>query len=249
MRNIKLIIEYDGTNYFGWQKQNNALGIQEVVEKAINKITNEEVELIGASRTDAGVHARGFVANFITSSGVPADKFKDAINTKLPSDIVILNSEEVNIEFHSRYHSLGKTYIYSILNRKDPNAIGRNYMHHFKYDLNMKDMSRACEYFIGTHDFESFKNKGSSVKTSVRTISELNISRNNDIIEVRVTADGFLYNMVRIIVGTLLGVGVGKIKPEAIRDIIQSKDRTSAGKSAPAKGLCLKQVYYQQVIQ
>lgn len=244
MKNIKLTIEYDGTNYFGWQKQNNALGIQEVIEKAIGKITNEEVELIGSSRTDTGVHASGFVANFKTNSNIPSDRFKDAINSKLPSDIVILRSEEVKEEFHARYNSLGKTYVYTILNRREAKAIGRNYMYHFKQELNLGDMSRACEYFIGTHDFESFKNKGSSVKTSVRTITELNVSKNGDIIEVKVTADGFLYNMVRIIVGTLLEVGIGKIKPEVIMDILQSKDRTKAGKSAPALGLCLKQVYY-----
>jgi len=244
MRNIKLIIEYDGTKYSGWQKQNNALTIQEVIENAIVSITNENINLIGSSRTDAGVHAKGFTANFITESKIPAQKFREAINSKLPNDIVILKSEEVDINFHSRYHSTGKIYVYTIINRYEPIAIGRDYVYHYKNKLDIELMKMASKYFIGKHDFTSFMKKGSSVKTTVRTITRLDVQKENDKLTITVSADGFLYNMVRIIVGTLIDVGIGKIKPEEIRDILYSKDRIKAGGCAPACGLCLVEVLY-----
>lgn len=244
MRNIKLVIEYDGSNYAGWQKQKNAITIQETIEKAISNVTSEMVEITGSSRTDTGVHARGFVANFFTNSKIPSEKFREAINNKLPYDIIILKSEEVDCEFHSRYHSKGKEYSYAILNRLQPPAINRNYLYHYKYELDIKLMQEASRYFIGTHDFASFKNKGSSVKTSVRTITELSIKREYDLVKITVSADGFLYNMVRIIVGTLIDIGIGKIKPQEIENIIQSKDRKNAGKSVPPQGLCLEEVFY-----
>lgn len=244
MRNIKLTIEYDGSNYFGWQKQKNVDTIQNTLEKSIRALTKEEIEVIGSSRTDAGVHAKGFVANFKTSTRIPSDKYREAINHILPDDIVILKSEEVDEDFHSRYNARGKTYSYSILNRDVPSAINRNFSYHVKRKLDIEAMKEACNYFIGTYDFAAFKSSGSSAKTTIRTISELYIEENNDIVKIYVTGDGFLYNMVRIIVGTLIMVGHNKIKPKEIENIIAEKDREKAGICVPATGLVLEEVYY-----
>lgn len=244
MKNIKLIIEYDGTNYAGWQKQKNAVTIQQKLEESILKLTGESVEIIGSSRTDAGVHAKGFVANFKTESSIPARSFREALNSKLPKDIVILESEEVPLDFHARYSSIGKLYSYTIINRVQPLAIGRDYVYHYKKQLNFEAMKEACEYFIGKHDFSAFKSTGSSVKTSIRTVKRAFLNKDDYKLIFYVEADGFLYNMVRIMVGTLIDVGIGKIRPEDIKAIIQSKDRNRAGKTVPASGLCLEFVYY-----
>lgn len=244
MKNIKLILEYDGTNYFGWQKQNDKVTIQGTLEEAISLLTNECIDVIGSSRTDGGVHAKGFVANFKTNSKIPPQKFREAINYRLPDDIIILKSEETEQDFHSRYSAIGKTYSYSILNRNVPIAVGRNYVYHLKKELNLEFMEEACKGFIGTHDFEAFKSSGSSVKTTIRTISDLHIEKQDEIIKIYITGDGFLYNMVRIIVGTLIMVGYNKINPLEIKNIIDSKDRKRAGMCVPAKGLTLEKVYY-----
>ena len=244
MRNIKLIIEYDGTKYAGWQIQKNALAIQEVIEGSIEKITGEKVEVIGSSRTDAGVHAIGYTANFKTDSSVPPEKFADALNTKLPKDIVILSSVEVPLKFHSRYDSLGKSYCYTVINRLQPPAIERNYTYHMKFSLNVDNMRKATKYFLGTHDFSALKNMGSKTQTSIRTITDLRIDHHGDMIRVYCSADGFLYNMMRIITGVLLQVGTGRFKPEEVEAIILSKDRKRAGKSVPPSGLCLIEVFY-----
>ena len=244
MRNIKLTIEYDGTSYGGWQKQKNNRTIQQCIEEAIRLLTGEEVELIGSSRTDAGVHAKGMVANFITNSQIPADKFREAINTKLPDDIGIIKSEEVDKNFHSRYDSKGKTYCYTLVNRYEKVCIGRNYVYQVRDELNYNLMKEAAKYFLGKHDFKAFKTNGSSVKTSVRTISGLELELKDDVIKIFVSADGFLYNMVRIIVGTLIEVGKGKIKPEDIESIIRNGDRSKAGPCVPPNGLVLEKVFY-----
>ncbi|MBP1889999.1 tRNA pseudouridine38-40 synthase [Clostridium moniliforme] len=245
MKNIKLTIEYDGTNYLGWQKQKSSKNtIQETIEKAIEKIVKKEVSLIGSSRTDSGVHAKGMVANFLTDSSVPPERFREAINTKLPDDIAIIKSEEVPEEFHARYNSKGKTYSYTINNRIEKVALYRNYSYHVRDILDIKAMEEACKYFIGKHDFSAFKSSGSSVKTSVRTITDLHIEKENDILKILVTADGFLYNMVRIIVGTLIEVGNGKLKSEEIEDIINKGKRENSGFCVPPNGLILEKVYY-----
>lgn len=244
-RNIRLLIEYDGTNYSGWQRQKNAITIQETLENAISKITKENIQVTGCSRTDTGVHARGFVGNFYCESGIPEEKFKDALNSQLPEDIVILESSQVNMDFHSRYHCKGKTYSYTILNRKTPVAIGKNYMYQYKNILNLEAMQCGAGYLVGKHDFSAFRNLGSSVKTSVRNITELQVFKEKDnLIKFIVSADGFLYNMVRIIVGTLLEVGTEKISPDSIESILLSMDRSKAGISVPPQGLCLEKVYY-----
>ena len=244
MRNIKLTIEYDGTSYGGWQKQKNNITIQQCIEEAIKLLTGEQVELIGSSRTDAGVHAKGMVANFITNSQIPADKFREAINTKLPDDIGIIKSEEVDRNFHSRYDSKGKTYCYTLVNRYEKVCIGRNYVYQVRDELNYNLMKEAAKYFLGKHDFKAFKTNGSSVKTSVRTINGLELELKGDVIKIFVSADGFLYNMVRIIVGTLIEVGKGKIKPEDIESIIKNGDRSKAGPCVPPNGLVLEKVFY-----
>lgn len=244
MRNIKLTIEYDGTSYGGWQKQKNNRTIQQCIEEAIKLITGEDVELIGSSRTDAGVHAKGMIANFITNSQIPADKFREAINTKLPDDIGIIKSEEVDRNFHSRYDSKGKTYCYTLVNRYEKVCIGRNYVYQVRDELNYNLMKEAAKYFLGKHDFKAFKTNGSSVKTSVRTINGLELELKGDVIKIFVSADGFLYNMVRIIVGTLIEVGKGKIKPEDIESIIKNGDRSKAGPCVPPNGLVLEKVFY-----
>jgi tRNA pseudouridine38-40 synthase len=244
MKNIKLIIEYDGTHYSGWQRQKNGTSIEETVEQAIMKILNEDIKLIGSSRTDAGVHSKGQTVNFTTISNIPVDRLPAAFNSQLPKDIAVTKAEEVSLDFHSRYSSRGKLYTYTILNRKSPPAIFRNFVAHCPFDLNYDLMLYASRYFIGTYDFSAFKSTGSSVKTSIRTISLLELVKKDDTITMFIEADGFLYNMVRIIAGTLMDVGRGRIPSESIPEIIFSKDRKRAGQTAPAAGLCLEKVYY-----
>lgn len=244
MKNIKLTLEYDGTNYYGWQKQNGMKTIQGELEEAIFNVTKEKCDLTGSSRTDAGVHAKGFIANFKTNSKVPPNKFREALNVKLPNDIVVVKSEEVEEGFHARYCAKGKTYEYSILNSDVPSALMRNIVYHYKYNLDVEAMNIAAKQFIGTHDFAAFKTQGSSVKGTVRTIFNVSVEKNNEIIKISVKGDGFLYNMVRIIVGTLINVGRGKTDANDIINIISKKDRTLAGDCVPPNGLLLKEVYY-----
>lgn len=244
MRNIKLLIEYDGSNYAGWQIQNNALSIQEVLEKAIGSLVGHDVRLIGASRTDAGVHAKGMVANFLSDFSIPDKNLPPAVNVRLPDDIRILDAEDVSLEFHSRYFSTGKRYSYKIFNRRISSPIYRYYTAHVLLPLDIEKMKEASSFIIGTHDFSCFRSSGSSVKTSVRTVKSLEIERYGDLINIEISADGFLYNMVRIIAGTLIDAGAGKIEPGKLKDIIESRQRDRAGKTAPASGLCLEEVYY-----
>lgn len=244
MRNVKLIIEYDGTNYHGWQTQKNAKTVQDTIERAIKGLTGEEIDLTGSSRTDFGVHALGQVANFKTNSSIPADRFSYALNRMLPEDIVIKESKEVSLDFHARFQAKGKKYRYLIYSSRFPSAILRKRTYHVSYNLDFEAMEKAVSYFTGTHDFTAFKASGSSVKTSVRTITDVSLKNGEDVIRFEICGDGFLYNMVRIIVGTLVDVGMGRIKADSIPDIIGSLDRKKAGRTAPAEGLYLIEVYY-----
>lgn len=244
MRNIKISLEYDGTNYAGWQRQNNAPTIEGEIEKALYKLTGKKIEVIGAGRTDAGVHSKMYVANFLIECNIAPNDFCRAINSQLPSDIIILKSEEVDMSYHARYMSKGKRYSYTINNSMQCHAIGRQYVFYYPYKINIEAMKQATCFIIGTQDFAAFRNKGSSAITTIRTISEIKITNQNDMIIFEITANGFLYKMVRIIVGTLLKVGRGLIKPQDVEAIIKSKDRTKAGESVPAKGLCLEELYY-----
>jgi len=244
MKNVKLTIEYDGTNYHGWQAQSNAKTVQGTVEKAIHGLTGEKITITGSSRTDQGVHAYGQVANFFTNSNIPPDRFSYALNRMLPDDIVIKKSEEVGMDFHARYCSKGKKYRYLIYNSSFPSAIYRNRAYHISHCLDMEKMNRAIKYFKGTYDFSAFRATGSSTKTSVRTIFDVSLSKSEDIICFEVSGDGFLYNMVRIMVGTIVDVGMGRIEAEDIPCIIESLDRKRAGRTAPPQGLYLVEVYY-----
>jgi tRNA pseudouridine38-40 synthase len=255
VRNIKLTIEYDGTNYHGWQSQTNAVTVQDVVKRAIESLTGEDCDLVGSSRTDVGVHALGQVANFHTNSGIPGEKFAYALNNLLPEDIVIRESEDVSPDFHARFSSKGKKYRYLIYNSRKPSALLRNRAALVHLPLDIEAMQKALPYFLGRHDFSAFRASGSDTKTSERTITGISISENSNalpgpcskdskLIELEVSGDGFLYNMVRIIAGTLIYVGNGKIKYDDIPAIIESRDRRRAGQTAPAHGLYLVEVYF-----
>ena len=244
MRNIRLTIEYDGKDFNGWQKQPNKLNIQGEIERAIEAVTGEQVELIASGRTDAGVHAMGQVANFKTNSSIETEKIPIALNSQLKKSIRIQNAQEVSDDFHSRFNCKKKTYRYVIDNSKYGSAIYRNISYHMPIKLDVEEMKKAIKYFEGEHDFKAFKSSGTSSKSSVRTIYKADIITEGTNIAIDLTGNGFLYNMVRIIAGTLVDVGLGKIKPDDIPEIIASKDRTKAGKTLPPHGLMLLNVVY-----
>ena len=244
MRNIKLVIEYDGKGFNGWQKQPNKLNIQGEIESAINRITGETVELYASGRTDAGVHALGQTANFKTNSNIPIEKMCIAINSQLKNSIVIKSAEEVSEDFHCRYNCKGKKYRYIINNSLNGSAIYRGLEYHMPVKLCIEDMKKALKYFEGKHDFKAFKSSGTSSKSSIREIYSAELKQDGERIIIELTGSGFLYNMVRIISGTIVDVGLGKIKPDDIPEIINKKERTNAGKTLPAHGLYLVEVYY-----
>ena len=247
VRNIKLVIEYDGKEFNGWQKQPTKLNIQGEIERAIKQITGEDVDLTASGRTDAGVHAFGQVANFKTNSNIPIEKIPIALNSNLKKAIVIKSAEEVEERFHSRVNCKRKTYRYIINNSKYGTAIYRNLETHIPMKLDIQKMQEAVKYFEGEHDFKAFKASGTSSKSSVRTIYKAEvIDAGNERIYIELTGNGFLYNMVRIISGTLVEVGLGKIKPNEIKMIIESKKRENAGKTLPPQGLYLVNVEYEK---
>lgn len=243
MRNLKLTIQYDGTKYCGWQKQPNSSGIQGTIEYAIYEITKEKVNIIGSGRTDAGVHALGQVANFKTNSNIPAARIPDALNAKLPKDISIIDCQEVSDDFHSRYSATGKIYRYLIYNKPYRSPLYKGISYHVRYDLDIEKMRVEAQSLLGTHEFKGFMSSGSSVKDTVRTIHNISIEESGDLIVLEVEGNGFLYNMVRIIVGTLVDIGRGRID-KSLEEIIASQDRGEAGHTAPAHGLFLKKVHY-----
>ena len=244
MRNIKIIIEYDGKSFNGWQKQPNKLNIQGEIEKAIFEVTGEEVELIASGRTDAGVHSLGQTANFKIKNEMPVEKIPLAINSKLKKSIRVKNAEEVDEKFHSRYNCKGKKYRYVINNAPIESAIYRDLELHNLKKLDIEKMGKAIKYFLGKHDFKAFKASGTSSKNSIREIYKAEIIEDGERIKIELTGSGFLYNMVRIISGTLVEVGLGKIELERIPEIIESKDRKNAGITLPPQGLYLVEVYY-----
>lgn len=246
MRNIRLTIEYDGKEFNGWQKQPNKLNIQGNLEKVISDLTKEEIEIIGSGRTDAGVHALGQVANFKTNSNIPIEKFAIAINSRIKQSIRVKKAEEVDERFHSRYNCKRKTYRYIINTSETGSAIYRNLEYNIKMQLDVKKMQEAVKFFVGEHDFSAFKSSGTSSKSSVRTIYNAKVEQDGERIIIELTGNGFLYNMVRIISGTLVEVGLNKIKPEDITKIIESKNRQNAGKTLPPCGLYLVSVEYEK---
>lgn len=242
--NIKLKLQYDGTAYHGWQIQKNAVTVQEIVKNAIETITGEQIVLTGCGRTDAGVHADNYICNFHTSSSIPPERFPYALNSNLPPDIVCFGAEKVNDSFHAKNSAVKKRYTYKIMCGEFPDAIMNRYAWHCTYPLDIEKMRSASGAFIGVHDFIGFASSGFTVKTTVREIYSLDILQENNIITIDITGNGFLYNMVRIIAGTLMYAGCGKINPLDMEDIIASRDRKRAGITAPPQGLCLKEVYY-----
>lgn len=244
MRRIKLVIAYDGTKYCGWQKQPNAITIEEVINKTLSLLLEEEIEVIGASRTDSGVHALGNVAVFDTNTRIPAEKISYALNQRLPSDIVIQSSADVPLDFHPRYHKSCKTYEYKILNREFLLPTMRLYYHFVYKHLDTHKMQIAANYLIGEHDFKSFCSLKTQVLSTVRTIYSLDVIREGEIITLRYKGNGFLYNMVRIISGTLIKVGLGMIEPERVKEVIESEERVIGGPNAPACGLTLINIEY-----
>ena len=245
MRRIKLIIEYDGTNYCGWQAQNNGASIQEEIEKAIFAVTGEKLRITGAGRTDSGVHALGQTAHFDTESLIPADKLAFALNAHLPEDIRIRRSEEAEEGFHALKSARIKRYRYTVYNDTHENAIMRNYTAFVRRKLDISAMERAAHLFEGEHDFAAFCAAGSTpVTTTVRRVYSCKVTGEGKLIHIDVKGGGFLYNMVRIMAGTLIDVGGGKLKPEDITGIIESKDRKNASATAPAKGLTMVECVY-----
>lgn len=246
-RRIRLIIEYDGTNYAGWQRQQNAIGVQQRVEDALRKLAGEkELFIVGASRTDAGVHALCQNAHFDTQCRIPAEKIAFALNTMLPDDIRCIASMEVPADFHARFSTVGKEYIYKIHNSRHASAVYRNLTCHVSYPLDIDKMRAEAALAIGTHDFAAFAAAGSVVKDTVRTIHSIEIEKTAAEIEIHVCGNGFLYNMVRIIAGTLIAVGANKLESGAISRALNSLSRLDLSITAPACGLYLATVFYPE---
>lgn len=242
MKRVMLTVAYDGTFYHGWQQQDGERTIESELNSALKIITGENINVSGASRTDAGVHAKGNLCVFDTEARMPGDKFSYALNTHLDEDIRVVDSKEVDPEFHPRYTDTEKTYCYRIFNSKFSNPLYRLYSHHSYMPLDENLMNEAAAYLIGEHDFKSFSSIHAMVKTTVREITDIKVIRKNELVEIYVKGYGFLYNMVRIIAGSLMEVGMSRRSPEWIGEVLEAKDRSKAGPTAPAKGLTLENI-------
>lgn len=248
MKNIAMRIRYDGTNYHGWQRQKNGITVQQVMEDNLSALTGEKIQVTGCSRTDAGVHALDYVFNFKTDTSIPAEKLPYALNHQIRlEDISAIEAWEEKEDFNARFNSNGKRYIYKIWNAKMNNPFLTRYSWHIPYEMDITAMKDAAPVFEGTHDFSGFMATGGSQKTTVRTIRLCSVTQDTEtpeLITVTVEADAFLYNMVRIITGTLCEIGFGRIQTDDLPEIIKSCDRTKGGLTAPPQGLFLKKVYY-----
>ncbi|HPU29841.1 MAG TPA: tRNA pseudouridine(38-40) synthase TruA [Syntrophorhabdaceae bacterium] len=244
MRNIKLTISYDGTNYHGWQCQPDRKTIQETIKKAIERIVNHEVKVFGGARTDSGVHAMGQVANFFTEKTIDLLSLKKGLNSLLPKDIRVLDAKDVDNDFHARYSAKSKTYVYIILNTPFDSPFFHYYTWHVPYYLDTEIMHKAIKEIVGVHDFSAFKKKNEIYKSNIREVLRAGVKRRKDFIYILIEATGFLRYMVRNITGTLILIGKGKINANAMKDILESKNRDMAGQTAPAKGLFLKKIVY-----
>ena len=245
MKRYKITVSYLGTNYCGWQTQKNGTSVQSVLENAFSKLFGAKTAVTGSGRTDAGVHALGQVAHFDAETSIPAEKIPFAINTMLPEDVRVLSCEEVSSDFHARFQAKEKTYVYKLYLSPHLNPLKNATAENICVPLDFEEMEKAARFIEGTHDFRCFEASGSSVKDTVRTVEKVEIIKNGEDVEIRVTGNGFLYNMVRIIAGTLVDVGKGKIAANDVEDIIKSGDRVRAGKTLPAKGLTLYSVKYK----
>ena len=244
MKRVMLVVAYDGTNYCGWQIQANGITVQEELNRCLSKLLKEPIQTVGASRTDAGVHALGNVAVFDTAARMPAEKISYALNTYLPEDISIQYSAEVAADFHPRYCESEKTYEYRILNRRFPLPTQRLYTYFYHYKLDVEKMREGASFLVGRHDFASFCGANAQVKSTVREVTGIDIEKKDDVITIQVRGRGFLYNMVRIIAGTLIEIGNEQYPPEKMGEILRACDRQQAGPTAPACGLTLKEIKF-----
>lgn len=245
MRNIAATLAFDGTAYHGWQVQANAVTIQRVFQDAVESVLGSRPDVTGCSRTDAGVHAAGYVCQFGVTAGIPCRGLLLALNRVLPRDIAVRECREMPAGFHARYSAVGKEYAYRLLPGPARSPFWDRYSLHFPRPLDVPAMERAARYFSGTHDFSSFCAAGGSVEDHVRTVARCAVGPEDGLLVLRVRADGFLYHMVRILAGTLLRVGRGDLPPERIPAVIDARDRSAAGPTAPARGLCLERVFYR----
>lgn len=245
LRKVKCIVSYDGGNYGGYQLQANCVTVQEVLEEALSKITKQSVRIYASGRTDSGVHAKGQVFHFRTTVNMPEDRWPMAFNTLLPPDISVLKAEYVPDTFHSRFDVVEKTYRYCLFNRRIPDVFLRRYSWHVPYGLDLEKMREGARYLVGVHDFTSFCSIRAEVEDKVREVYEISIEETEDhVVWLTFRGKGFLYNMVRIMVGTLVNVGSGKTSPEQVKAILEAKNRDRAGRTAPAEGLFLWEVKY-----
>ncbi|MCI9249634.1 MAG: tRNA pseudouridine(38-40) synthase TruA [Dorea sp.] len=245
MRRVRLFVAYDGTDYCGWQVQPNGITVEEVLNRELGRLTGEDIHIIGASRTDSGVHALMNVAVFDTASSIPPERMAYALNQRMPEDIVITKSDEVGADWHPRYQdNVRKTYEYHIYNAPVLNPLKRKYSAFVSFPMDVEKMRRGAAYLVGEHDFVSFCNVRTNVSDTVRTVEDVTVTEDGADIVIRITGNGFLYNMVRIIAGTLIRVGRGFYEPEKVREILEKKKRTAAGITAPACGLVLVEIEY-----
>lgn len=245
-RTIKLIVEYDGTGLCGWQRQNNGPTVQQHLEEAIRTMTGEENVILGASRTDAGVHALGQTCIFTTERSISCFGFRRGINTALPHQIAVSSASEVDSEFHPRFAARGKHYCYTLLNRLSPAPLERITSWHRPMPLDLEAMQEAANVLVGEHDFSAFRASGCGAQTANRRIDKIEVSRDGDLVRIEVWGNAFLRNMVRIIAGTLVDAAMGKTTPAQLRGILAGLDRRQAGQTAPPQGLCLLEVFYPE---
>jgi len=244
MRNLFLTISYDGSGYHGWQIQKNALTVQEVFQKAVKRLFKQDVDIKGCSRTDSGVHANKYCVSFKVQTDIPCDKIVMALNSYLPKDIAVLSCRDADADFHARYHVVKKEYVYVLCNSRIRNPFLEKYALWYRYDIDADYLNEQAQAFVGTYDYRGFCSAHSGVEDTVRTVYDFHVSRKGDMVYFTVCANGFLYNMVRIMVGTLLFVNEGKIEKDALKNVILSGDRKKAGKTAPPQGLYLNDVIY-----
>lgn len=244
MSNIRIWLQFDGTDFHGYQIQKNGFSVQETIQNAVRAVTGERINIIGCSRTDAGVHAKQYCANFFSETKIPLERLPLALNTHLPEAVRVYEAQYAKPDFHATFSAKEKTYVYTINTNKIADPFTARYAWHYPYALDIEAMKKGAEYILGKHDFSAFRAAGAQTKTSVRTVKKIDICEKSGIVKISVTADGFLYNMVRIITGTLLYVGIGKIAPQGIEEIILSKDRKKSGITAPPQGLMLVSVVY-----
>ncbi len=244
MRRIMLVIAYDGTDFLGYQIQNENRTVQKVLQDALKKLTGEDIKCVASGRTDSGVHAQGQVVHFDTSSHIPASKFKDALNSILDKDVRVLKSKQVKNDFHARYDAKSKIYKYTIYNGNVENPLSSRYMTFYPYNIDFLKIDDAIKEIVGTHDFKCFLASGSQVQNTVRTVDYIKINKRGKTVTFTIKGNGFLYNMVRIIVGTLLEISQGKLLVDDLKNAIELKNRKLLGKTMPPNGLCLYKVYY-----